>query len=315
MHLFKSLLAGSILIGLTASFVASAGIAEVPESANWYFHMDLKRMKSDKASKGVYGWLKDEVFNEVKEDVGVDLDRELDSVTSFSVNGDGVVLFDGNMSQETRDKVMTFVASGGDIEALKSSGKSYYHFGGDKAIEDDKSYRSGKIQFGLESLGEESWVSMDLKNKLIITATEGQMKTLLKNNGKVAGDRRHNGALVILTAEKAIVQAGMNTDALDDDGGSDWNSNILRNTKEAAFLIAAAGDKLAIEAKLITKQDEMAESLASVVRGLISLAAFNDDMEPEMVALLRGTKVKTQGNNLSVSLAVDADLLVETLSD
>ena len=80
-------------------------------------------------------------------------------------------------------------------------------------------------------------------------------------------------------------------------------------------LMAAAANKLALEAELITSEPEMAESLASVVRGLISLMAFNEDMDPEAVAMLQGTKVEARGNSLSISVAIDPDLVVRTISD
>ena len=105
----------------------------------------------------------------------------------------------------------------------------------------------------------------------------------------------------------------MQSEMIDSDGGDSWNSNILRNTEQVAFLMAAARDKLAIEAKLITTEAAMAESLASVARGLISLVAFDDDMDPEAVAMLRGTKIEADGNTLSLSLAVDPELLVSTI--
>jgi hypothetical protein len=105
----------------------------------------------------------------------------------------------------------------------------------------------------------------------------------------------------------------MNADVLGDD--SHWDSNILRNTEQVAVLVAAAADKLLIEAKLVTTEAEMAKSLASVARGLLSLLAFDDDMDASMVAMLQGTKVKADGNSLNISLAVDPDLLLATLGD
>jgi hypothetical protein len=139
------------------------------------------------------------------------------------------------------------------------------------------------------------------------------MKSMLANKGRVSGSRSHSGALLVLTAEKTLLQAGMNSAAIGENG--DWDSNILRNTEQVAFMIAAAASKLALEAKLVTTEPEMAESLASVVRGLISLMAFNDGMDAEAVAMLQGTKVEAKGNTLSLSLALDPDLVVRTLSE
>jgi hypothetical protein len=80
-------------------------------------------------------------------------------------------------------------------------------------------------------------------------------------------------------------------------------------------MMAAAADKLALEARLVTTEPEMAESMASVVRGLVSLMSFSDEVDEEMLAVLQGTRVEASGNNLSISLAIAPDLVVRTLSE
>jgi len=150
---------------------------------------------------------------------------------------------------------------------------------------------------------------------VLVTSSEEQMIDMLKNGGKIAGSRGHSGALVVLTAEKTLLQAGMNSAVMGDDGDSGWDSNILRNTEQVAFLVAAAKNKLAIEAQLITAEAEMAQSLAAVARGLISLTAFSDDMEADAIAVLQGTKVEAKGKSLTISLAIDPALLISTLND
>ena len=299
---------------------ATAAVSDIPGTATWYFHIDLAEMKSADAGRGVYDWMSGEVFDDVKEETGVDIEGELDRVTAFSMEGQGpVFLFEGDISQVSQDRLMTFIAAEGDLKPLKSSGKSYYRFNGRdsdgetrKATADD-----GNIEIQFDSLEDESWISMDLKNKVIVTANEEQMKSMLKNGGKIAGSRSHNGALVVLTAEKTLLQAGMNSSALGggDDDDSGWDSNILRNTEQVAFLVAAAANKLTIEAQFVTAEPEMAQSLASVARGLISLTAFSDDLEADAVAVLQGTKVEAKGNNLTISMAIDPDLVVSTLND
>ena len=212
---------------------------------------------------------------------------------------------------------MTLIAAKGDLQPLKSSRKSYYRLTNDDDSENPTSIASDSIEIELESLENESWISMDLKNKVIVTSSEEQMKDMLKNGGKIAGNDSHKGTLLVLTAEKTLLQAGMNSSVLggDDDGDSGWDSNILRNTEQVAVLVAAAADKLAIEAKLITTEPEMAQSLASVARGLVSLVSFDDSMDSETAAMLRGTKIEADGNSLSISLAIDPELVVSTLSE
>jgi hypothetical protein len=312
MRYLKILIIGLLLI---APGLAAAKAADIPGSAVWYFHIDLAQMRDDGPGQTVYSWLQDEAFSEVKEESGVDLDQELDSLTAFSLDGEGpVVLFEGKISQDTKDKIMTFIAAAGDLNPLKSSGKTYYHFEGTEDGE-GMDYSDSNVEIQLESLEDEAWISLALKNKVLITGSEEQMRAMLANNGKIAGSGSHKGALLVLTAEKTMLQAGMNSASMGDDGDSGWDSNILRNTEQVAFLMAAAANKLALEAELITTEPEMAESLASVVRGLISLMAFNDEMDAEAIAMLQGTKVEAKGNSLSISLAVDPDLMVRTISD
>lgn len=302
-----------LLALLTVPAIAGADASSVPGNANWYFYVDLKQMRSGGPGAAVYEWLRDEVMEEIEEDAGINVEKEIDRITSYSSGDDGAVLIiDGKLSQETRDVIMAFIASGGDISPLKSGSKTYYHFGGDESIDEDVVYEAGNINVSIDTLGEESWISMAIKNKVIITSTEDHMKALLDNKGRVKGSRSVDGALMVLTAEKTLVQAGMKSGML---GEEDWDSNILRNTEQVAFLISAAANKLALEAKLITTEAEMAESLASVARGLITLMSFDDEMDAEMAAVLKGTRIEAKGNSLSLSLAIDSGLVVSTLGE
>ena len=311
MRFFKIL---AVLALLAVPVVAAADARAVPGDANWYFHIDLKQMRSGGPGVAMYDWLRDEVMTDIRDDAGIDVEKEVDRITSYATGDDGAVLIvDGRVSQQTRDKIMAFIATGGDISPLKSDGKTYYHFGGgDDSIHDDVVYEAGNVGLKLDSLGDESWISMAVRNKVIVTSTEGHMQALLANDGKINGTRSVDDALMVLTAEKTFVQAGMKSGML---GEGDWDSNILRNTEQVAFLISAAANKLAIEATLITTEAEMAESLASVARGLISLAMFEEEMEPEVAAALQGTRVEAKGNNLTISVAVDPDLVVQSLGE
>ena len=317
MRILKILIVGLLL---AAPGLATADLGAIPGGTTWYLHVDFDKMRSESAGKGIYGWMVDEIFDDVKEDAGVDLENELDSMTGFSVEGQGpIFLFEGNVSQTSKDRLMALIAAEGNLNPQKSSGKAYYRFtdGGRTNDEDSAGLGSDNIEIQFEELENESWISMALDNKVLVTSSEEQMKAMLDKGGKISGSRGHNGALLILTADKPLVQAGMNSVTLgeESDGDSGWESNILRNTEQVAFLVAAAADKLAIEAKLITSEPDMATSLASVARGLISLASFSDDMDADMVALIQGTRIEAEGRTLIISLAVDPELIVSNLSD
>jgi hypothetical protein len=81
------------------------------------------------------------------------------------------------------------------------------------------------------------------------------------------------------------------------------------------LLVSDEGDKLAVEAQLVTTEPEMASSLASIARGLISLQVFSDDLDDELKSLLSGTSVDVDGNSLVIRVAVDPEIVVAAISD
>lgn len=306
MRLIKLLLATLVLTG-----PGLAGAADA--STVWYLHVDLAQMRADGPGQTLYRWLQDEAFDDINDKAGVDMVDELNQLTAYAVEGQGpVLLLDGNITQQVKDMVMTIVAAEGDIRALESSGKAYYRLGGDG---DDVEFKSDNITVDFDSLSKQAWITTSLKDRILVTTSEDQMKSLLRSKGRIPGAGSGKGALMVLTAEKALLQASMNSDAMGEDGNSTWDSNILRNTEQVALLVAAMSNTLAIEAQLVTTEPDMAESLASVARGLISLAAFDDSMDANLMAMLRGTKVEAKGSNLSISLAVDPDAIVAALGD
>ncbi len=155
-----------------------------------------------------------------------------------------------------------------------------------------------------------------LKNRLLATSSREQLERLLDNEGRLP-DRRttERGTLIVLTAEKSLIQAGIQADQIEDSGEGGWQSNILRNTEQLAIMVADAAGKIAIETQLIATQPEMAESLASIVRGLISLASFSEDTDPDIAEFLRGTTVNVDGSSLNIRLALDPDSVIVALDN
>ena len=315
MRNFKFLI---VLFALAIPALAPADAASFPASATWYFHADFDAMREGKASRVVYDWLNAEVFEEIRGETGIDLHKEADRMTAFAAAGEGpVIVFDGNISTETQDKIVALAAaaSGGDLQALKSSGKAYYFFVNANGSTDGNSSKDTDDDFEMNmgSLDEEAYVSVAVKNKVLVTNTERQMKALLASNGQIDTAKMEKGALFVLTAERSLIQAGVN--AAEMESGNDWDSNILRNTKQVAVLLADLGEKLGFEAQLMTNEAEMASSIASIVRGLISLQVFNDDLDPEVAAVLQTAKVDVVANVLKLSLALDPATVVAALED
>ena len=305
MRLFKIL---AVALLLTAPALSQAEIGLVPGDSAWYFHADFDAMRKGKASKGLYKWLDDEVFSEIHKEIGINFDEEARFVTAFSARNDGpIIVFDGKFKQETKDKLMALgaAASGGNLDPMKAHGKEYFLFEGDVDA-------GGDVDIDIESLEEEAYISFALKDKIVITHRKEQMEELLGNNGRVPAAKKDRNTLFVLQADRALMQAGVNTDAFDSD---DWDSNIVRNTKQIAVLMADLGDKLGLEARLVTTEPEMANSLASIVRGLLSLSMFSDEMDPDMAEVLQRTTVDVDDVTLKVGLELDPESVVSALED
>jgi hypothetical protein len=299
-------------VALPSTLLAGMGPGDLPAASKWYFHIDFKEMRSSEAGRHLYGWLQDEVFDDIREDVGVDLDKEADFLTAFATAEEGtVVVIEGRISQQTTDKLLAMGAASGSLDQLESGGKTFYHVAknGDDDGEDGE---GANVSIELDSFDDGAYFSFAIRNKILVTATKERMQRLLADKGKFsAGTRGGDGALFVLSAERDLVQAGARADDLGNNGN--WDSNILRNTEQAALLIADKAGKIAVEAQLVTTEKAMADSLASIVRGLISLQIFNDDMDPEVAQFLQNTSVDVEDNTLKISIALDPEVVVAAI--
>ena len=302
------LLALTAFIPLSANADVAAG--DLPDGTVWYLHADLDAMRTSEAGSKVYKWFEGEVVVEVKEEVGIDIDKEVDSFTAFANNDDGtVIIVDGPMTRETQDKLLALAAKQGPVDPREYKGQTYYFFGDEDEID-------GKQDNPFEDLEDAVFVSFAVKGKALVAGTARQMQALLDNKGEVFGSGSHDGALLVLSANKSFVQAGMQTDGLtNDDDDDDWESNILRNTEQAALLMADESGQIAVEAQLVSTDPKMAAAIGGIVNGLIALQAFNSELGPEIQSLIRNTKVSVMDNILSISTVIDPDLVVTVLND
>ena len=295
-----------LVVGLPSTLFAGIGPGDLPDTSRWYFHADFEEMRSSEAGRHLYGWLQEEVFDDIRDEVGVDLDNEADTLTAFATAEEGaVVVIDGKISQQTKDKLLAMAAAGGKLNKFEAGGKAFYHVGETDGDDVDMSIE-------LDSFDDGAYFSFAIKNKLLVAANRERMESLLRDKGRIAASSPSGrGALFVLSAERNLMQAGARADDLRENGN--WDSNILRNTEQAALLVADKAGKLAIEAQLVTTAKEMADSLASIVRGLISLQIFNDDMDPELAEFLQNAAVDVSDRTLKISVALDPETVVAAI--
>ena len=294
---------------LHTSGAVTAG--DLPGDTIWYMHADLEAMRTTESGSKIYAWFEDEVVEDISEETGIDLSAEVNSMTAFSDATNGtVVVIDGAITRESQERLLAIATmeADGDIDLLEYKGMTYYHIGDE---EDEGDW--GNEPF--EDLEDSAWFSFALDNKAILTSTERQLQALLDNGGRIAGSGSHDGALFVLSADKSFVQAGMQADHMASEDDDDWESNILRNTKQAAVLIADKDGMIAIEAQLVSAGPRMAQAIGGIINGLISLQAFNSDLDPEIQELIRNTRVEVVDNTLSINTVIDPDTVLTVLMD
>jgi hypothetical protein len=310
--LHKALISFTLLLPLLA--FGEVRQDELPAGTKWYLHADLKQMRESSSGRELYNWMDDEIFIEIHDEVGIDVSREADRLTAFSsVDKGTIVVVEGNISKESQDKVLALAAAEAKLDTRAHKGKTYFHVqhadGSGRPEIDDAVENSA-----LDDLHDEAFFSFAIKNKLIVASSDRQMQAMLDSAGKVAGSPARGGALFVLTADKTFVQAGLNTSDLPDEEGG-WQSNIIRNTEQIALLVSESKDHIAIEAQLVSADPRLAESIGGIINGLISLQAFNSELDPELQALLQNTKILVNDKVLSISTVISQKTIVKVLKD
>ena len=294
----------ALLIAVPLAGTAEISAADIPGETVWYMHADLEQMRTTESGQRLYGWLDGEIFVEINDHIGIDLNEEIDRVTAFSDTPDGAtVVVEGPFRQEFREQILAAVRSEGELESRDHNGKTYY-----RATDPEL---SGNARISFENT---QFFSFAVAGKLIVAADEERIREMIDNNGRVAGSGAAANTLFVLTADKDFVQAGMRTDQFADDD-DDWDSNILRNTEQASLLVSDQGGMIAVEAKLVATDPTVTQSLGNIVNGLIALQAFNSDLDPEVLSLLQNTKVEAVDNVLSISTVLDPDSVLSVLED
>jgi hypothetical protein len=297
-----------LLMAFALPAAAEVTPSSLPGEAVWYLHADLQELRDAQSGRHLYQWLEREVFDDILEDMGIDLSKEASRVTAFADASLGtVIVVEGAITETTRDKLLALASTDSKLDTLKHGGKTYYH------AERKKRGSYGNRSF--DDLEKDAYFSFDVKNKLIVASDPNQMKALLESGGRIAGSQSHPGMLLVLTADKSFVQAGVRTAAFADDNDQGWDSNILRNTELVALLVSDRNGLIAVEAQLVSHEPTMAQSLAGIINGLISLQALNPDLDPDILALMRSTKIDVKDKILSINAVIDSEMIAKMLDD
>lgn len=312
MTLLRKLLV--VFLMLPGWALAGLAAADLPDGIQWYVHADLKQMRESASGRELYKWMDAEVFMEIHDEIGIDINKETDRLTAFSSAGQGtIIVIEGGISKESQDKVLALATLQSKLDTREHKGKTYYHvrdYNGQGRTQ--RHQHDNEVQFN--DFDDQAFFSFAIRNKLIVASSDAEIQAMLDNGGKVTGSGGHRGAMFVLTADKAFLQAGLKTDDMaDEDGG--WESNIIRNTEQVALLISESKDLIAIEAQLVSADPRMAESIGGIVNGLISLQAFNSELDPDIRTLIQNTKIQVTEKVLSISTIIEPKRILQVLDN
>ena len=279
---------------------ADLAAGDLAPGATWYLHADFEGMRTSAAGGELYAWFNREAADEIRDELGIDVGEEVDRLTAFSDNPRGLMLVaEGPLSETFRNVVLDRLKEETLLERFEHAGEDYYRVTeqGHDADDDDAAF-----------------FSFAVGGKLLVASDEKRLREMIDNKGHIASGQAQENTLLVLTADKQFVQAGMRTAQFADDEDS-WDSNILRNTEQIALLISDQDGLVAVEAQLLSRDSQMTRSIGNIVNGLISLQAFNSEMNPAVAGALENTRVTIADKVLSISTVLRPDDILDLIDD
>jgi hypothetical protein len=253
-------------------------------------------MRDTSVGRQIYDWLSKKILEELREDTGFDADNELDAVTAFSDDaGIGTLILEGDISQDSRDKLLAAIEMGADLSTGAAGNRDYYEI---REVDIDKG--------DLVIEGDTLYMSFARRNAVVVSTTLDGMKRALN-----AKPRRNRGkALLVLAADKSLMQAGVDTVALGHGNGrGPWNSGLLREAREVAFVLSDRGGDADMAVRITANDPRTTDSLAAIVRGLVGLQALAEDQDPNVTRLLSSLQIETDSAGMTLALRVAPDVL------
>jgi len=285
---------------------ASLGSNDLPEGSNWYAHVNLDLIRSTEVGRRLMQETVDEALDDIEEELGVDFANEIEGVTLFGGKlpvEQGAVILHGAISAESQDAVMAKLAEeGANVFATDSNGLTFYTIpeGDGTMTYSEEDGHVEEVSFGQR---DELYFSFGSRQTLI-THNMDTMQSFLNSGGFLSSlDNVDPGALVVLQADRALVQGGANTSL---DMGGPFNSSVLKNLESIALVVSEENGGLNINAELLANSPEVAMSVRNIVEGLVALKAL-EGSDDDIGAILRSVRFESEGELLRVYIAVAAD--------
>jgi hypothetical protein len=309
-----------LMASFACTLVQAASItsSDLPQHSNWYVHVNLDLIQNSELGRQFAQETMDEALDEIQEKLGVDVSDEIEGVTVFggelplhgSQFSDGAVVLHGQISEETRSAILSELEEQ-DVEISTSfeNGLMLYTI---ESSSESMNYEDDDGEHQHLSLGEREslYFSYGATQTLVTQSTE-MMQMFIDANGYLGGfESVDPGALLVLQADRALMQGGANTTA---EIAGEWDSSVLKNLDAVAVVVAEQNGGLQISAQLLANSEDVAMSVRNIVEGLVALKALNEADNP-VGDILRNVRFENEGSVLYMNVPIAADQ-IEAIRD
>ena len=242
-----------LMIGAAGQSADAASTDQLPDDAQWYLHVDLDAMRKSPVGRELYSWLDQEVFEDLRDDADFDPNKELDSVVAYSNSqGHATALLTGKLRQASKDKLLAAMTASGSLQIEKQGGIDYYRV-------DDLNLENTELDIDQETL----FFSFDRDNTIVFSTRLDDMIDATRGNAKRRGEK---GTLLRLSAERSLLQAGLDAAALGENASERWNSGMFRQARQLAFVFSERKGNADLRLRVTADDQQTTDSLAAVVR-------------------------------------------------
>ncbi|MEO0366547.1 MAG: hypothetical protein AAF265_13785 [Pseudomonadota bacterium] len=293
----------SLLIAST-SLPAAAEVSnrDIPPDALWYINIDMESLRTSKPGQVILDWVDDEVVDDMEKEFDFDAGEDLDRLF-FHGNAEGSfsARILGTLSDATRAHMLSEMLKNTDA-TLKNDGWGEYYVIDDAG--DEIEFDNGDMSLDTDTI----YVSLATGDGLFIASSAERLEA------EIRGIRGGNANVLVLDGRRPFLQIGVNADELDESQQFDFDSDLLRQTSQVALMIGSVGDSLDFHTRITATDPEVTDSMANIVRGLISLRMLSNEMPEAVGSIIDKLNVDSDSGGMSIRLQVTPDE-VRALSD
>ena len=300
---------GRLLAGIGFAAVVAVGTAQAQPLAahdsSFYLSVNLDTMRDGAASKPLYRWFQQEVLDDVREELGVDLIDALNGVSIFGTGANQVpvLVLHGDIPRSARDHVVdTVFSEKGKVELKTAHGRNYYEF-----AELDLDWDGVENRFGQDH--DALLIAFGDRGQSMVTPDPEIMDRFLRDGALAVSEM--SSELMVLEAERPLARGGVNNRKGSPRGGP-WESRMFRQVERFGLVISDEDDAVSLTLEAESATPELAEAMANLVRGLVSLKVLSQDTDPDL-EWLGALEITTRDRITRMQARVPAESLVSIL--